>query len=739
MKPLRKPNLMPLCAMLVCLPYLALAQAETSEDLDSTAFSYPQVITPTRLKQSLADVPASVTVITADTIRRYGLTSIEEALRLVPGMAVTHSFGGEYKINYHGTDIVNPRRMNVLIDGVSVYHPAFSRVDWSYLPVALEDVDRIEVTRGPNSAAYGPNSMMAVINILTKHPKDVEDGLVSASVGTQHAAQATLRLAGQFASTHAYLTANSQRDSGYDNGTPNPAHDSHSVQRLNLRSLTDLGGGSSLELQASLKSVRNEVSYISDAYMQNFPDQEKQETLVSGKWTAALSGDHEVQIKAFHSRSTNEQGWVTCPPQIIFSPSLRALLMSDPVAFKRVYEVYFKTGTFNERDLDASMLAGLTNVVNELGGLIPAFTTTCGDTDQNLSEVRTQVELQDTYVVSDTLRLVGGMGLRRQEAESDVFFGAGNSQSNFVRWVFGHAEYRPNKALTLNLGGYGESNSLGSDTFSPRLAANLHLSDYQSLRAVYSKGTRTPDLAEVRGYWTQYALNLRPPIVVTPLQNPATPSVPPAPPYTVTDGYAFASFYGNPQLRPERISSREVGYLLTLPKSGLTFDARIFDDRLSNLISSYSDFSVLGATNNGHTRLTGAETQLNWEMARGWSSWLSYAYLFNHEASRPAERSQYSRHSGAVGLSRQFSQSWQASAANYFASGDGVREKRYARTDLSLTHHFSLGPKHPASAGLVASYLHTPEVSVFVAEQGGTTRASFNDRIQLNSTVRVSF
>lgn len=722
MKPLRKPNQILLCAALACLSCQAQAQTAPAEDLDSTGFAYPQVITPTRLKQSLADVPLSVTVITADTIRRYGLTSIEEALRLVPGMAITRIAGGDYRINYHGTDIVNPRRLNVLIDGVSVYHPALSRVDWSMLPVSLEDVDRIEVTRGPNSAAYGPNSMMAVINILTKHPKDVEDGMASVSLGTHHANEATLRLAGKFGDTHAYVTANTQRDSGYDSmeRPAGDAHDSHSVRRLNVRTQSDLSGGSSLELQASLKTAKNEVTYISDPFRQAYPDQERRDTQVSGKWTMALSGDHELQFKAFHAQTTNDQAWVTCPPRIVFAPTLHKMFVDNPEGFANAFRDFLTTGEVN-LDRVGDLLPQLAQAAIEAGRFPLAMEPLCGVTDQSMTEIRTQIEVQDTYVVSDTLRLVGGMGLRRQKAESDTFFGEGRPVGNMVRWVFGHAEYRPAKALTLNVGGYGESNSLGSDTFSPRVALNFHLSDYQTVRAVYSRGTRTPDIGEVLGNWQQFARNLPTPIAGS------------------NTGYLFISFAGNPNLRPERISSRELGYLLTLPKAGLSFDARLFDDRLTKLISTYSDFSVMTPTNDGHTRLTGAETQLNWEVASGWSSWLSHAYLFNHDTSRNAERAQYSRHSGAIGLSRAFSPRWRASISNYFASGDGYREKRYARTDLNLTHSFSLA-RHPASASMVMSYLHTASVSAYLSEYGlGYLQSNYNDRLMLNGTVRLSF
>ena len=64
--------------------------------------------------------------------------------------------------------------MNVMIDGLSVYRPGLARVDWAEIPVAIDDIERIEITRGPNSATYGANSMMAIVNILTKHPRDTE-------------------------------------------------------------------------------------------------------------------------------------------------------------------------------------------------------------------------------------------------------------------------------------------------------------------------------------------------------------------------------------------------------------------------------------------------------------------------------------------------------------------------------------------------------------------------------------
>jgi iron complex outermembrane receptor protein len=214
-----------------------------------------------------------VTVITADTLRRFGVISVPDALRLVPGMAVTRTVGPDYKISYHGTNILFPRRMNVLIDGVSVYSPAFSEVLWSQLPVAIEDIDRIEVSRGPNSASYGPNSMLAVVNIVTKHPKDVERGFGAVTLGSQSLAEGIARVGLSAGATAISLTADHYQDGGYDFISNDPfGHDSTRMNRLNARSHTDLSDTTSRS--AGRLGARNERGSVRRQLPVELPGQE---------------------------------------------------------------------------------------------------------------------------------------------------------------------------------------------------------------------------------------------------------------------------------------------------------------------------------------------------------------------------------------------------------------------------------------------------------------------------------
>lgn len=152
-----------LLGMLIGLPVLA-------DDLFLDGSALPEVLTATRLKQSPAAVPGSMTVLDNELIRASGARDISELLRLVPGMMVGAISGNQATVNYHGTNASEARRMQVLIDGRSVYRAGLATVDWSDIPVAMEDIERIEVFRGPNTVSYGANALMAVVNIITRAP-----------------------------------------------------------------------------------------------------------------------------------------------------------------------------------------------------------------------------------------------------------------------------------------------------------------------------------------------------------------------------------------------------------------------------------------------------------------------------------------------------------------------------------------------------------------------------------------
>ena len=156
----------------------------------------------TKLNQS----PAAISIITQDEIRRSGLTSIPELLRTVPGLDVARINGSQWAISSRGFNNQYANKLLVLVDGRAVYSPTFGGVFWNAQDVVLEDVDRIEVIRGPGATLWGANAVNGVINITTRSAKDTQGGMVSSSIGTEEQPSTTVRYGGQLA-TNLYYRA----------------------------------------------------------------------------------------------------------------------------------------------------------------------------------------------------------------------------------------------------------------------------------------------------------------------------------------------------------------------------------------------------------------------------------------------------------------------------------------------------------------------------------------------------
>jgi iron complex outermembrane receptor protein len=143
------------------------------------------VTTVSKHAESVSEAAAAIAVITGDDIRRAGIQTLPEALRLATGVAVARSNGRTWAISARGFNITTANKMVVLLDGRSVYTPLFSGVLWDTPDVVLEDVDRIEVIRGPGGALWGANAVNGVINIITRSSADTQGGLVQVGAGNQ--------------------------------------------------------------------------------------------------------------------------------------------------------------------------------------------------------------------------------------------------------------------------------------------------------------------------------------------------------------------------------------------------------------------------------------------------------------------------------------------------------------------------------------------------------------------------
>jgi iron complex outermembrane receptor protein len=152
----------------------------TLEELSSI-----EVTSPSKEPRSAFRTPAAIYVITSDDIRRSGATSIPEALRLAPGVEVARIDANKWAIGIRGFGSRLSRSVLVMIDGRTVYTPLFAGTYWEVQDTMMEDIDRIEVIRGPGGTIWGPNAVDGVINIITKPPSETQGTLVAAGGGNE--------------------------------------------------------------------------------------------------------------------------------------------------------------------------------------------------------------------------------------------------------------------------------------------------------------------------------------------------------------------------------------------------------------------------------------------------------------------------------------------------------------------------------------------------------------------------
>ena len=191
-----------------------------------------EVTSVSRRSEKLTQTASAVFVITQDDIRRSGATSIPEALRMAPGVEVARIGTDKWAINIRGFNGRFAGKLQVLMDGRSVYSPLFSGVQWEQQDTLMEDIERIEVIRGPGAAVWGANAVNGVINIITKKAADTQGALVSAGGGTFEQGFVGARYGGKINEDTAYrfyakgFTRNQMKSI-----TGEPAHDAwHSTR-----------------------------------------------------------------------------------------------------------------------------------------------------------------------------------------------------------------------------------------------------------------------------------------------------------------------------------------------------------------------------------------------------------------------------------------------------------------------------------------------------------------------------
>ncbi len=399
----------------------------------------PMVLTASRLRQPLSDVPVTMTVIDRAVIEASGLRSIADLFRLVPGMYVGHGHGIEGivpVVSYHGLTDEFSRRMQVLIDGRSVYTPLFGTVLWDDLHITVDDIERIEICRGPNAASFGANAFFGAINIITRAPLAGDRNLALVRTGQDGVKDDVLRTSVSDGPLRYRLTFNHKEDDGFVN-----VYDQQRHNLLTGRGEYELSESDLIEVQGGFSDgVRNQGFYtsISDRPRTKTIDDE----YLQVKWQRAVSPVDEQSLRYDFQRHAYQEWDYTLPIALPGAP-LQSYFIQGSVHFDRH-----------------------------------------------------EIEYQRTLEPLADLRLVWGTAARLDQVYAPIYFGGRSEEASNLERAFAHAEWRVSRDVLLQAGGMLERTSIDGLDISPRASINIETAPGQTLRASVSKGSRTPLLYE---------------------------------------------------------------------------------------------------------------------------------------------------------------------------------------------------------------------------------------------------
>ncbi len=422
---------------------------------DDPFFDMPIVLSASRLEQPASETPVAVTIIDRQTIEASGARTIPEVLRLVPGIIVGNSvneYGDQPKIvvAYHGHTNQYSRQMQVLIDGRSIYEPAQGGVAWNMLPINLDDIERIEVSRGPNAASYGSNSFMAVINIITRHAIEDQGQLVKVNVGNHNIVDSTYRFAGSKNDLDYRVTLSTQKDNGQDRADGKPNHDGLAAKGIDYR----------MDYQVNSRSTM---------------------TYQGGYTYANIQADQNYAIGGIKPVRDTEN-----------VNAYQFLKYEDNLNSKNTLVVQYYYNLLDTTD------QSLSKVVNPADFGVP-YDPFQLNLNFDIKSQRHNLEATDYVRVNDSLRFIWGLSAQEDLVRAPFFLGTYSTIRRETYRGFTNIEWHVRRNDILNFGVLIEKNNTSETANSPRLAYIHKFSPQHSVRLSISKAMRTPFIFEEFG------------------------------------------------------------------------------------------------------------------------------------------------------------------------------------------------------------------------------------------------
>ena len=592
-----------------------------------------QVFSAARMDQPLEDTPGAVTVINGDEIRDLGIKTLAEVLRLVPGFNI--QYDGNIPYVNRGTTVPTPRRLQVLVDGISQVNAIVGIVLYDSIPVPLENISKIEVIRSQSASSYGANAFLGAINIITRHPID-RIGTEFHGLGSDRGGSAYVGHAAQLGDTSISVDYKKYQYDRYDSRVYNglPKNDDMTVDTFSLQSITKIDSNSlKLAMAGSMGSVEEDVSQT--AFGITYPVAKLTSSDVSINYEIPTKS-HTFSVGAHLSTKDMDYHWAVCGPQGFFYPALGE-------SYKELLNSGFDLSNISFTSLDSLLEFG--QVVAELLADPTSYVTVCGETNTDYKYQIYAVELRDIWSVNQSMRVSSSLQLDHRSFESETY---GNGTTSLEKTkFFTNMEYMLGDMMTLNAGVFVESLDLGfsEPQISPRVGINFHLTPHSTLKFVASNGRRLVDGIEL----------------IEDIKVPTHFN------YDVYGSRVQSAFFGyfttynNPN-HVENITSLEAIYYFHSHEA--EFEARIFDEELSN-IYNYNSFLVRAQVPDQQISRNGIEFSATRSLG---DITLRFTAHYLESESQEVIFDQYELYGGSAYIIKKFPGDLTASAAYYGTS-----------------------------------------------------------------------
>ena len=286
-------------------PVIALAAPESDDFMGMSLedLMNVEVTSVSKKKTKKSEAAAAIFVITNDDLRRWGVTNVPDALRRVPGLQVAHIDANKWAITSRGFNSRFANKLLVLIDGRSVYTPLFAGVYWDANTVMLEDVERIEVIRGPGGTLWGANAVNGVINIITRSSADTHGTLVTAAAGDELEGMLNVRHGGVSKSGINYrvYAMGNKRDTGEFIPFPGvtTAHDESDMAQAGFRTDWDRGKDQHTLQGDYYQGDSDQNVQIAVAGPSSLDTADNKGGNLLYRWTRTLSPDSSVSVQGY--------------------------------------------------------------------------------------------------------------------------------------------------------------------------------------------------------------------------------------------------------------------------------------------------------------------------------------------------------------------------------------------------------------------------------------------------------